>query len=437
MTTAPERFGTSLGALVTMVGVAIGLANVWRFPYMMGSYGGSAFLIVYLTCMLLFALPALMAEWALGRATGHGPLLAFRGTLGNRIGTLVGAMVLVTAAVAGSYYVLVIGKVAITGSYAMARGFSPAQMGGLRAALNEFIFQYPVGILLICCSMYISHRGLNAGIARASKITVPLFVATVIYLVVCTFRMDGAWSALARFLQPDFASMGPREYFAVLGQCFFSIGLGGSYMLVYGSYLPDDLSIGRTAILTVLGDTFAALAVALFIMPAVIVLAIPLTTGPSLVFETLPVLFHRMPGGEFVGGLFLLALALVALLSYLPVIEILVDGLTSISRLNLTRSKAIAVVGAMQIVLMLPTAIDPSLISFLDLFFGSGMQLLGSALAVIALSWGLGRSAMLRQGLLPSANRVTALVAATWFRWVVPAGLICVLVVYVKSLIAA
>jgi len=437
MTTTTERFASTLGALATMVGVAIGLANVWRFPYMMGRYGGSAFLIVYLSCMLLFALPALMAEWALGRATGHGPLLAFRRTLGNRIGTLAGTMVLVTAAVAGSYYVLVIGKVAIAGSYAMARGFSPAHVSGLQTALNEFVFQYPVGLLLICCSMYISHRGLNAGIARASKVTVPLFIATVIYLVVCTLRMDGAWSALARFLQPDFASMGPREYFAVLGQCFFSIGLAGSYMLVYGSYLPDDLSIGRTAILTVLGDTFAALAVALFIMPAVIVLAIPMTTGPSLVFETLPLLFYKVPGGEFVGGLFLLALALVALLSYLPVIELLVDGLTSISRLNLTRPRAIAVVGVMQMLFMLPTAIDPSLISSLDLFFGSGMQLLGSALAVIALSWGLGNTVLRRQGLLPAASGLTGLVAVTWFRWVVPAGLICVLVLYLKSLVSA
>ena len=429
-----ERFGSSVGAILTMLGVAIGLANVWRFPYMMGKYGGSAFLVIYLICALLFALPPLMAEWALGRATGRGPLLAFRTALGGRLGSLVGGMVLLTAAVAGSYYVLVIGKVAVTGFYAMLRGFSPEHMSGLRTALDEFIFQYPVAVLLVGCCMIIAHRGLNAVIARVSKFTVPLFFATILYLVVCTLRMDGAWTALEEFLHPDLASMGSREYFAVLGQCFFSVGLGGTYMLVYGSYLPDDLSIGRTAVFTVLGDTSAALSAALFLVPASIVLAIPLSTGPSLVFETLPLLFHRMPGGEFIGGLFLLALALVALLSYLPVIEILVDGLTSLPRLNMSRSQAINLAGGMQMLLILPTAIDPSLISFLDLFFGSGMQLIGSALAVIALSWGLGKSALTQQKLLPATNTLMSRMAAEWFRWVVPAVLFLVLGAYLKSL---
>jgi NSS family neurotransmitter:Na+ symporter len=434
MSASGERFSSRLGAVMTMIGVAIGLANVWRFPYMMGRYGGSAFLIVYLVCMLLFALPALTAEWALGRAVRRGPLMAFRGALGTRIGSLVGGMVMMTAMVAGSYYVLVIGNIAFTGLFALTRGFAPEQVVHYTGALNATSVQYPVAIVLVGAAMLIVHRGLNAGIARVSLVTVPFFLATVLYLIVNTFRMDGAAEALTEFLSPDFSSMGAQEYFAVLGQCFFSVGLGGTYMLVYGAYLDDTTHLGRTAFATVLGDSGAALSASLFLVPATLVLGVPMTSGPSLVFQTLPQLFYQMPGGEVVGGFFLLALALVALLSYLAALEVVVDGLTSIPALKLRRRRAINLVGMLQMLLILPTAMAPSLIGYLDLIFGSGMQLFGSVLAVIALSWGLGAATVVQQ-IVPAASAAVARLTVAWLRWVVPAALLIVLGAYMLSLV--
>ncbi len=435
MNTARQYFGSRIGALLTPMRVAVGLANVWRFPYMMGQYGGSAFLIVYLGCMAVIAVPALMAEWALGRETRQGPMFAYRKALRSRWGYAIGALILVTVAVAGSYYILVIAQVAITGAFALFRGFDPPQVEQLNTALTSFHVQYPVAAGLVLASLFVSYRGLNAGISRISTITVPLFLAVLVYLIFNTLRIDGAGAALVEYLRPDFGSMGPREYFAVLGQTCFSVGLGGSYMLAYGSYLPNDLPLGRTAVATVVGDTGAALAAGMFLVPATIVLAVPLASGPSLIFDTMPALFPLMPGGEILGGVFLMALALVALLSYLPVIQILIDAMDAVPGIRVSRGQAICLVGILELLLMLPTALDPGLIGILDLIFGSGMQLFGTAIAATALGWGLGKSALVRQHLVPATGKVLSAVITGWFRWVLPAVLFTVLIVYLVSLV--
>ena len=424
-------FSSRAAAVLSMIGVAVGLGNVWRFPYMMGQYGGSAFLCIYVAFVLLLAIPALSAEWALGRATRKGPIGALREAFGPLSGTAAGGLLMLTVTITVSYYLLVVGQVGFTAFMAVFRGFDAHGIAALKAGLGNGPLQYGVGLGVLYAGLYVVHRGLRRGIEAASILIVPLFGAVIVYLVFHALALPGALEAMAAFLAPDFAALGPAEVFAAMGQAVFSIGLGGTLMLTYGSYLADTERIPRNAVLTCLGDTSAALLASLFLVPAMLVYGLDMSAGPGLLFDTLPELFGRMPAGGLAGSAFLLALALVAFLSAVAALEVIVAGFaaTDLPGLRLTRGLVIAGLAVVETALMLPSALDPALIGRLDLIFGSGMQVLGSALAVLALTWGLGRETTLTQIFGGRRDRA-CLLYVHWLRWAVPGVLLFVLLNY-------
>jgi len=405
----------------------VGLGNVWRFPYMMGRFGGSAFLIVYVICVVGFALPALMAEWALGRETRSGPLGAFDGAFG-RWGKGIGILLLITVLVANSYYVVVVANVTYTAGFSIAFGFGPGTMERYEAGLNNGALQAGVGLLLIITALWVIGTGLNKGIERISKLFVPFFGFVVLYLIIATMMLPGAPGHLAAFLEPNFADLTPTSVFAAMGQAFFSLSLGGTFYLIYGSYLREEEVIPTSAAWTAAGDVSAALLAALFIVPATLAFGLDLETGPRLIFVTLPELFARIPGGRVLGTLFVIALGFVAYLSSVAAFQVLVGTIQDHFTVR-TRS-ALILVGAAEAALMLPSAMRPSLIGTLDLIFGSGMQVLGSGLTLIALAWGLGRFTTQNQvfrrtdGFGPTSYYL-------WVKWIVPLGLATVLALYI------
>ena len=445
-----EIFSTRFATLMTMAGVAIGLGNVWRFPYMMGRYGGSAFLIVYLVFVVLFAVPALMAEWALGRQTRRGPVGAFTEAFGPLAGRIIGALLLATVLVADSYYLVVIANIVYAGGFSIVHGFGPEHLPAFEAGIGHGRLQYAIALGVLAMTLLVIHRGLRRGIEATSKVFVPFAGVIVLILVAYTLSLPGALVQLGRFLHPDFSALGAEQLFAALGQAFFSAGLGGTFMLVYGSYLRDNESIPGAAVLTALGDAGAALMAALFIVPAILVFGLDMSAGPSLIFATLPQLFGSMPGGQLVGSLFLIALAVMAFLSNVAAIEVFVDGIGELVPMRMQRGGIILVVLGVEAALMLPSALVPGTIGTLDLIFGSGMQVLGSALAVAALVWGLGQVTTLKQmfgargatrasgensGTARAARSVTAWQASLfwWLRWVVPGALFAILLGYIHS----
>lgn len=415
-----------------MLGVSVGLGNVWRFPYMMGKYGGSAFLFVYLGFTVLFAIPAVMAEWALGRETRKGPIGAFSAALGPGLGRIVGYMLLFTVLVANSYYLVVIGNVLYTTAFSIFRGFTQNSIPVFEEGLGRGLLQYEIAVGTLVVSLYVIYRGLNKGIEWVSKLFVPFFAAAMVYLVVSAFSLEGAGREFLAFLKPDFAALKPSHVFAALGQAFFSLGLGGTFLLIYGSYLKEDQEIPRAAIMTGLGDAGAALNASLFIIPSILVFGLDLTSGPKLIFYTLPRLFSVMPAGQLLGSLFLVALSMVAFLSDVAALEVLVGGLNDGFTAKWTRTRIIVVVGLLEALLMLPSALHPNLIGVLDLVFGSGMQIFGSTLAVIGLTWGLGKMTAVRQIFDRPAGRWHE-VFYFWLRWVIPGTLLLILGSYIYS----
>ena len=256
---------------------------------------------------------------------------------------------------------------------------------------------------------------------------------TIIYLIIYVLGLPGAVEKLKVFLKPDPMQLNARNVFAALGQSFYSVGLGGTFMVAYGSYLKEQESIPRIAFMTGLGDVGASLLVSLFLVPGILVYGLDMSVGPGLIFDTLPRLFSEMTQGRFVGTLFLLVLSMVAFLSLVAAYEVVAGSVRTFT--NMRRSRIILLLAAVQIPLALPSNLYPELIGILDLVFGSGMQVLGSVLAVIGITWGMGRLVAFRQLFGQKSLGKGHAIVFQWLKLAIPLMLIAVLIGYVLSIV--
>lgn len=422
MTPPRETFTSRLGVLATMVGVAVGLGNVWRFPYMVGRYGGGAFVLLYVALAVLVGVPALMAEWSLGRHTRQGTLRAFRaaGLPGGRaLGWILTGVVLAAL----GYYNNAIGWVVFHG---VAEAVAPLGRplhgadilpppGGF--ALRSFALQVGFTALILVVQGAVLLKGLRQGIQRASTVLTPVLFATLVLLILRALTLPGSGEGVRWLLAFHPGDVSPAVAMAALGQVVFSLALGGTFMVTYGSYLPDGANIRADAALTVAGDTLAGLLAGLALFPAVFALGLEPGSGPGLLFETLPLLFSRMPGGWLWGTLFYGALGGAALLSGLAALEVLVEGVCGAT--GWSRRKGIVVLGSGAFLLALPPMVNLAVFIPWDLTFGSGGQTFGAVAAMVTAGWALRRGALLAQlgGDAPS-HLDRALV--WWIRWVIP-----------------
>ena len=421
-----ERFTSHLTALLTLAGLAIGLGNVWRFPYMMGQSGGSAFLLIYLLCMVLLAVPALTCEWALGRDTRGGPLTAYRTLFGPVIGTWIGLSLLFSVLVVLAYYNLIVAKVIYSAGFAALYGFSQTGFDSYADGLGRPALQYPLAIGVVALSAWIVNRGLRSGIEWVNRLWVPAFGLIALYLVGVALSLDGALPRLREYLAPDFTVIGPALWFAAMGQACFSVGLSGVLHVTYGAYLADSEKLLPTALVTGLMDAGAAILAALFVVPAVLAFGLDMTAGPKLLFDTLPHLFSVMPGGRVLASLFLIGWGLVAILTSVATVDALISGLTRVLPERIDKTRCAVFISAAVSAVMLPIAFNEHWIGTLDLVFGSGMLMLGSLLAVIGTSWGRGGDMLKRQLSLHLSTRTASWLIA-WIRYVLPLALIAIL----------
>ena len=429
---ARETFGSRLGLLLTTVGVAVGLGNVWRFPYMAGEFGGSAFVALYLAAALLVGVPALVAEWTLGRATRRGPVGAFR-RAGLPGGRALGWLLFLTVAAATAYYTNAVGWVVFhgLGQVAAAAG-RPAGPEILPPETGvdplSFGLQLACTGALVWAAAAVLRRGLRAGIEAASKVLTPVLFATLGVLILRAVTLDGAGEGLAWYiLKFEPADLDGPVALAALGQAVFSLALGGTYMVVYGSHMDEEESLIADAAWTAAGDTCAGMLAGLAVFPAVFALGLAPGAGPELVFSTLPEVFQRLPGGHLFGALFFLALAGGAFLSDLAAFEVMVAGLTD--EAGLDRPGAILLVAGLVLLLSVPPMVNMRIFVPWDLAFGSGMQTFGALVAVLTVGWALDRGAALGEMARearrpPSRRRLRAL--HVWIRWVVPAAVLAV-----------
>lgn len=423
---ARETFQSRFGSAMALIGVAVGLANVWRFPYMTGQYGGAAFVALYLVFALVLGIPAVMAEWTLGRMTRRGPAGAFVAA-GMPGGRAIGFALFFTVFMATSYYTLVVGQVLFYAFETLLGGqagvdpeaFFDAKLTGIT---GQNLLVTAVTFAAVAAVLY---KGVRRGIESASRIVMPIVFLSLLLVIARSVTLPGASEGLRFFLVPDLAKVDPRVVLAALGQVFFSLSLGGTFFLVYGSYLRDDENIPRTAIQTTFADLGAALLGGLAIVPAVFAMGVEPTSGPRLLFITLPGVFARMPGGAVAGGIFFTALFLAAFLSAVAAMEVLVDGVREY--LGWTRGRALALLVGTNFVVALPSMRSSAFLGWNDLIWGSTMQPVGSALTLVALGFYVSRGKALAEINRGSTIGVGGL-WIFWVRWVIPVAIVVILI---------
>ena len=308
-------FGGKLAAILAAAGSAIGLGNIWRFPYITSENGGGAFILIYLGCILFLGLPLLIAEFAVGHNTKKNPIDAFA-TIKRGWGWL-GAMGLISVTLIMGYYFVIAGWT-LNYTIASATNAIGGDFGGFFHAFTTgtwmpLLFTY----LFIFANHFIITGGVQGGIEKASKVMMPLLFAILIALAIYSLWMPAGREALANVFTPDFSMVTGKTFLAAMGQAFFTLSIGMGAMLIYGSYFKDGTKIAGTAISVVSLDTIVALMAAVIIFSA----GVENESGPQLAFVAMPKVFSQMPMGGVWSTLFFLLLGLAALSSTISMHE--------------------------------------------------------------------------------------------------------------------
>jgi neurotransmitter:Na+ symporter, NSS family len=427
-------FGSFYGALMAFIGVAVGLGNFWRFPYMAAAFGGGAFLLVYCAIVLVFGVPAIAAEFALGRLTRRNPLGAFR-AVGMPGGRAAGWMVVITIFVASSYYAVVVGWVLVYFAYSLTGAVGTARPDALfQSLLGGFPLQLGATALVLGLGALVLLLGVRRGIERVSAIGLPLLFVLLLVLLVRVLSLPGVGAGVRFYLVPDFSKIDAGVVAAALGQVFFSLSLGGTFHVTYGSYLGGDVDLPRSAWGTAIGDTLAAVFAGFLVVPAAAMFGLDLSSGPPLTFVTVPRIFAHVAGGTGFAALFFGLLFFAAFLSSIAGLEVVIAML--VDEFHVSRRAAVLGVCAVELVLALPAMKSLAWILKSDLFWGSTMQPLGSACALVALAWVVGKGRALEEVRRGAAGGGFGTLWFYWIRYVVPLGIVVILALGIKDVFA-
>ena len=414
---------------MTMIGVAVGLGAVWRFPYMVGKFGGAAFVLFYMLVVCFIGIPALMVEWTLGRYTRLGTLGAYS-KAGLPGGKIVGAFLFVIVLIATGYYTNAIGWVGFHAVGELAKVVRidinpglilPPQEG---FNLTSFVLQLTMTALVIFLCAIVLNKGLRKGIEKTSKVIVPALFIILIVIIVRSNTLPGAGEGIRWYIgRFHLNELTPSVMAAALGMAFFSMSLGGTFMVIYGSYLNKEVKILKMAVFTGLGASLAGILAGFAIFPAVFAFGLEPSSGPNLIFSTLPQTFSKMPAGWLFGTLFFLGLFMAAFLSDIAAFEVLVGGITDNTKIS--RKKAVWGASIIVFFLAIPPMINFKIFIPWDLTFGSGMQVFGSLLAMLTAVWFIKRIELLNE-LSQGQKKPVPKFFYLWMKFVVPAAILFV-----------
>lgn len=349
----PENWTSRLTFIMASVGFAVGLGNIWRFPYIVGESGGSAFIFVYLLFAFGIGVPLVMAEWAIGRrgtgaTSASGSIRAVAGESGRslhwgKVGTmavLAAFLLLITyTVVAGwtvDYFLL-----ALQGTFrGIDAASSQAVFDSLLASPSRLLLWHT---LVVIVTVMINARGIHGGIERAVNVLMPLLFVCVLIMVGYAWAIGDMGAAVKFLLTPDFSRITADTMLVALGQAFFSIGIAMAVMITYGSYLSRDTSISQNAFIVVGADTLVAFMAGFAIFPLVFAHGMAPDSGPGLVFQTLPIAFGELPGGQLFSSIFFFLLIAAAITSCIGVFAPILAWTEE--KLQVTRGKAALIAG--------------------------------------------------------------------------------------------
>ena len=396
-----DSFGSKFGVIAAAAGSAVGLGNIWRFPYVAGESGGGAFVLIYLSFIFFIGVPVMLSEFIIGRKAKLNTYGAFKKLAPGKPWYIIGIMGLIAAFFILAFYSTIAGWTLEYIVKAFSNGFENQnttiifesfKSSTFRPLLWQFVF--------MILTAWIVFSGVKDGIEKYTKILMPLLFMLIIVLCIRALTLPGAGKGLEFLFKPDFSKITWSVILEALGQAAFSLSIGMGALITYGSYINKDNNLSKTAIQVSLADTLIAILAGVMIFPAVFALGMDPQAGPGLVFQVLPELFMKMPGGYYFSIIFFILLAVAALTSTVSLLEVVVAFASE--ELKMSRQKA-TIIGAISIWLVgIITTLSFSELSDVKIFNLSIFDLLeyvaanvllplGALLIVIFLGWFLGK----------------------------------------------
>ena len=442
-----ERFDSRFGMIMAMAGSAVGLGNLWRFPFLAAQNGGGAFIFVYLVLLLTICLPVLMTEITLGRKCRSNVTRVYD-NLGAPRWRWAGFLTLLTPIVIMAFYTVVGGwsvkylVQACTFSYTNSSADYAGAFGGFISSTYEPLVYT---LIFLAVTAIANFGGVKNGIERFSKPMMTVLSITIILVAIRSLTLPGASEGTKYLLIPDFSKINGKVLITALGQAFMSLSIGIGILLTYGSYVKTKEDIAMTAISTGLIDTLFAIIAGLAIIPAVYAIAFmngttpAINAGPGLVFITLPGVFASMPGGGIIAILFFLSLLLAAVTSAISMLEVIVAYF--IEEWHLSRNKAVST--SMVIIILLGcicslsqgtlsgiTLVGMNIFDFFDVISSDVMITVGSLIMVLFAGWRIKKNSIMDELTGHGTSRTPAwLFGFVYFmvRWVAPVIIIVIM----------
>ena len=342
------NFKSTVGFVLACVGSAVGMGNIWMFPYRLGQYGGAAFLIPYLIFIALFGLVGLSAEFALGRMAKTGTLGAYaycwKNCWKNKFGKYIGWLPLLGSLGIAIGYSVILGWVFRSIQGVVTNELFTNSIPAFFTNMTQSFSNVPCHFLVLFITCLLLFTSATNAIEKVNKILMPAFFILFIILAIRVSLFDGAIEGYKFLFVPKWEYLFNKEtWIMAMGQAFFSLSITGSGMIVYGAYLKDDVDIPKASMQTALFDTVAAMLAALAIMPAVFSFDIDPVSGPSLMFLTLPEVFKQMPLGNFFALFFFISVAFAGITSLINMLEAVCESWQN--RFHISRKKAVLLCG--------------------------------------------------------------------------------------------
>ncbi len=337
-----DGFTSKFGIICAAAGSAIGLGNIWRFPYVVGENGGGAFLLVYLGFIILLGIPVMLSELVIGRRGQRNTFGAFRRLAPGKPWWIVGVMGIAAAFMILAFYSTIAGWTLEYVYKAFANAFQGKSSGDLAVMFESFHTQAfrPIMWQLVFMVMTagIIMGGVSKGIEKYSKILMPFLVLLLLIISIRSITLPGAMGGLRFLFNPDFSKLTSGVFLAALGQAFFSLSIGMGALITYGSYINKSNNLGSIAVEVSIADTLIAVLAGVAIFPAVFAFGLNPAEGPGLIFNVLPNIFQQMPGGYFFSIMFFILLTIAALTSSISILEVVVAFM--VEELNIKRRPA-------------------------------------------------------------------------------------------------
>lgn len=338
------NFKSTVGFVLACVGSAVGMGNIWMFPYRLGQYGGAAFLIPYLIFIALFGLVGLSAEFALGRMAKTGTLGAYAYCWKNKFGKYIGWLPLLGSLGIAIGYSVILGWVFRSIQGVLTSKLLTNDIPAFFTNMTQSFSNVPCHFLVLFVTCLLLFTSATNAIEKANKVLMPAFFILFIILAIRVSLFDGAIEGYKFLFVPKWEYLLNKEtWIMAMGQAFFSLSITGSGMIVYGAYLKDDVDIPKASMQTAIFDTIAAMLAALAIMPAVFSFGIDPVSGPSLMFLTLPEVFKQMPLGNFFALFFFVSVAFAGITSLINMLEAVCESWQN--RFHISRKKAVLLCG--------------------------------------------------------------------------------------------